>query len=227
MFKNCFKDKIPEYNINNSCCVARPGLPFILAAALAAIISFFMDWNCLQVIFFLLLAMTAIFFRDPRRDPPPPGFGVSPADGRVIRVEEGAVCPLTQSKATKVSVFMSVLNVHVNRVPIDARLDEQKYMAGKFFNASFDKASEQNERNMLLLVDADGRKVVVVQIAGLIARRIVTWVKHGESLARGQRFGMISFGSRVDLYLPPEAEIMVGLGQKVYAGWSPIWRYTD
>ncbi|MDR2457909.1 MAG: phosphatidylserine decarboxylase, partial [Clostridiales Family XIII bacterium] len=159
MFENYFKDKIPEHNINNTCLVARPGLPFILAAALAAIISFFMDWHCLLVIFSLLLIMTVIFFRDPRRDPPPPGFGVSPADGRVIRVEEGAVCPLTQAKTTKVSVFMNVFNVHVNRVPIDARLDTQKYLAGSFFNASFDKASEQNERNLLLLVDDKNRQV--------------------------------------------------------------------
>ncbi|MDR1871415.1 MAG: phosphatidylserine decarboxylase family protein [Deltaproteobacteria bacterium] len=227
MFNKFFKDKIPGYNINNTLFVARPGLPFILGFFLAFLISWLADWNCLEVIFLILFVFTVYFFRDPQRDPPPPGYGVSPADGEIIRIEEGAISPLTQAKATKVSIFMSVFNVHVNRAPIDAKIDDQKYYTGRFFNASFDKASELNERNILVLVDDKNRQVVMVQIAGLIARRIVSWVKPGQWLARSQRFGMIRFGSRVDLYLPPEAEIMVSLGQGVLAGWSPIWRYKD
>ncbi|MDR0549765.1 MAG: phosphatidylserine decarboxylase family protein [Deltaproteobacteria bacterium] len=227
MLDDYFKDKIPEFNINNSLFVARPGLPFILGLVLACLIAFFFDWNCLLVIFFLLLLFTVAFFRDPRRDPPPIGFGLSPADGQIIRVDRGATCPITLAKTIKVSVFMNVFNVHVNRVPCDARLEGQMYFAGKFFNASFDKSSTQNERNALILNDDQNRQIVMIQIAGLIARRIVSWVKPGQSLTRGQRFGLIRFGSRVDLYLPPEAEIMVGLGQKVYAGWSPIWRFPN
>ncbi|MDR1607984.1 MAG: phosphatidylserine decarboxylase family protein [Deltaproteobacteria bacterium] len=227
MLDDYFKDKIPEFNINNTLFVARPGLPFIFAAAIAFLVTFLLDWVFLEIFFFLFFVMTLIFFRDPQRNVPPPGFGLSPADGKIIRIDHGAICPLTQAKTIKVSVFMSVFNVHVNRIPIDARLDSQKYFAGQFFNASFDKSSEQNERNALVLIDDKGRQVVVVQIAGLIARRIVSWVVHGQNLQRGQRFGLIRFGSRVDLYLPPEAEIMVTLGQVVQAGWSPIWRYLD
>ncbi|MDR1577334.1 MAG: phosphatidylserine decarboxylase family protein [Deltaproteobacteria bacterium] len=227
MFDDYFKDKIPEFNINNSLFVARPGLPFIFSSGIAFFIAWFFDWNVLEILFFAFFLMTLIFFRDPRRDTPPPGFGLSPADGKIIRIDQGAICPLTQAKTIKVSVFMSVFNVHVNRSPIDARLDSQKYFAGKFFNASFDKSSELNERNALVLIDDQGREVVMVQIAGLIARRILSWVTPGQYLQRGQRFGMIRFGSRVDLYLPPEAEIMVVLGQTVRAGWSPIWRYKD
>jgi phosphatidylserine decarboxylase len=227
MFDDYFKDKIPEFNVNNTLFVARPGLPFIFGGGLAFLVAWFFDWNCLQVIFALFFIFSIAFFRDPQRLPPPPGFGVSPADGKIIRIVEGAICPLTRAKTTKVSVFMSVFNVHVNRVPVDARVDSQTYFAGKFFNASFDKSSEQNERNALVLIDDKNRQIVMVQIAGLIARRVVSWVKPGEYLTRGQRFGLIRFGSRVDLYLPPEAEIMVGLGQDVRAGWSPIWRFPE
>jgi phosphatidylserine decarboxylase len=131
---------------------------------------------------------------------------------------------LTGAESIKVSIFMNLFSVHVNRIPISGKLLSQEYYQGKFLNASFDKASLQNERNALLIEDSDGSKITVVQIAGLIARRIVTWVNIGQDLARGQRFGMIRFGSRLDLYLPKNSEIMVTLGQKVSAGWSPIWR---
>jgi phosphatidylserine decarboxylase len=227
MLDDYFKDKIPEFNINNSLVVARPGLRIIYLALAAFLIACFFDWCVLEIIFFAFLVMTIIFFRDPRRDQPPAGFGLAPADGKIIRIDREAICPITQAKSIKVSVFMNVFNVHVNRIPLNARVDSQKYFAGKFFNASFDKSSEQNERNALVLVDEKDRQIVLVQIAGLIARRIVSWVEPGQYLTRGQRFGMIKFGSRVDLYLPPEAEIMVALGQVVHAGWSPIWRFPE
>lgn len=120
---------------------------------------------------------------------------------------------------------MNVFNVHVNRIPMDGVLLEQTYFPGKFLNASFDKASEDNERNALILQTEQG-KVAMVQIAGLIARRIVTWVKEGDELKRGQRCGMIRFGSRVDLYVPVESEVVVSVGQNVSAGLSPVWRLT-
>ncbi|MDR1394596.1 MAG: phosphatidylserine decarboxylase family protein, partial [Deltaproteobacteria bacterium] len=220
MLNKYFKHKNPETNISNHLCVARPGLPIILGLALAFLITWLFSWCVLEIIFLVLFVFCLIFFRDPQRPVPPPGFGLSPADGKIIRVDEGAVCPITGAKATKVSVFLNLFNVHVNRIPIDCRLDSQKYFPGTFVNASFDKASENNERYAAVLIDEKNRQVTMIQIAGFVARRILTWVAPGQYLQRGQRYGMIMFGSRVDLYLPPEAEIMVTLGQKVQGGWS-------
>ncbi|MDR2946962.1 MAG: phosphatidylserine decarboxylase family protein [Candidatus Adiutrix sp.] len=221
--KDYFQVRVPAVNINNSLPVARPGLVFIIGTALCFLIFALADMCFGATVFFLLTAFVVWFFRDPERPTPPEGFGLSPADGRVIRVENVADNPYTHGPAKKVSIFMNVFNVHVNRIPLDGRLAEQNYYPGLFVNASFDKASEHNERNALVLDTAEGR-VALVQIAGLVARRIVSWVGEGEELRRGQRFGMIRFGSRVDLYLPPDSEIMVAIGQKVSAGWSPVWR---
>ena len=221
--KDYFQARVPALNIDNPLPVARPGLVFIIASGALFLICVLAHWACLAVIFFLLTGFIAWFFRDPERPTPPEGFGLSPADGRVIKVEMVDYNPYTRGPAKKVSIFMNVLNVHVNRIPVDGRLVEQAYFPGAFVNASFDKASENNERNALVLDTAEGR-LAFVQIAGLIARRIVSWVEEGQELRRGQRFGMIRFGSRVDLYLPVEAEVMVAIGQKVSAGWSPIWK---
>ncbi len=217
-----FKANEPAFNIYNQLPVARPGLIFIIIGAVLVLLALVLEWFCLTVIFLLLTGFTVWFFRDPERPAPPPGFGVSPADGRIIKVEK-ADNPHTNAPARKVSIFMNVFNVHVNRIPITGRLVSQVYYPGTFLNASFDKASANNERNALVLETDDGT-VTMVQIAGLVARRIVSWVAEGEKLERSQRFGMIRFGSRVDLYLPLEAEIMVTVGQNVSAGWSPIWR---
>ena len=221
--KDIFKVRQPAVNIHNTLPVARPGWIFILISAGLFLICLLADWGCLRNFFFLLTCFVAWFFRDPARPAPPAGFGLSPADGRIIAVEDLDDNPYTNAPAKKVSIFMNVFNVHVNRIPIGGRLVSQTYFPGAFLNASLDKASESNERNALLL-ETDEGKVGVVQIAGLIARRIVSWVDEGESMERGQRFGMIRFGSRVDLYLPPNSEIMVAVGQNVSAGWSPIWR---
>ena len=218
-----FKARVPAFNIDNTLPVARPGLVFIAASAVIFIICVLAGWTCLATIFFLLTCFITWFFRDPERPTPPEGFGLSPADGRVIKIETVEENPYTVGPAKKVSIFMNVFNVHVNRIPADGRLTAQTYFPGAFLNASFDKASENNERNALVLETAEG-PVAMVQIAGLIARRIVSWVAEGEELKRGQRFGMIRFGSRVDLYLPADSEIMVAIGQKVSAGWSPVWR---
>ena len=221
--KDYFKARQAPVNINNSLPVARPGLIFILMAALLFLLCLLLDWDWGRNIFFVLTLFIAWFFRDPARPTPPAGFGLSPADGRVIIIEDVQDNPYTQAPAKKVSIFMNIFNVHVNRIPLDGRLLSQTYYPGKFLNASLDKASEHNERNALILETAEG-PVAVVQIAGLIARRIVSWVGEGESLNRGQRFGLIRFGSRLDLYLPPDSEIMVTVGQNVSAGWSPVWR---
>lgn len=219
---NFFKANEPSFNIGNQLPVARPGLIFICFGGALFFLFLVAGWFCLASIFFLLTAFTAWFFRDPDRPAPPPGFGLSPADGRILKIER-TENPYTNAPAKKVSIFMNVFNVHVNRVPIGGRLVSQIYYPGAFLNASFDKASANNERNVLIM-DTDEGQVTMVQIAGLVARRIVSWVEEGEKLERRQRFGMIRFGSRVDLYLPPTSEIMVVVGQTVQAGWSPLWR---
>ena len=221
--KDCFQVQDPARNIHNQLPVARPGLIFIIVPALLALAAHAVGWNCLATIFLLAAAFSAWFFRDPERPAPPPGFGLAPADGRIIKIEAVEENPYIEGRAMKVSIFMNILNVHVNRAPVSGSLLGQTYYPGEFFNASLYKASEKNERNALVLETAEG-KVALVQIAGLVARRIVCWVREGESLERGQRFGLIRFGSRVDVYLPPDSEIMVGVGQKVMAGWSPLWR---
>jgi len=221
--KDYFGTRVPSRNIHNTLPVARPGLIFILAPAVLGLLTLALGWCIPPTILFLAAAFSFWFFRDPERPTPPPGFGLAPADGRVIRVESLPDNPYIPGPAMKVSIFMSPFNVHVNRVPSSGRLVSQTYFPGSFLNASLDKASDMNERNALVIETLEGT-VAMVQIAGLIARRIVTWVKDGDKLERGQRFGLIRFGSRVDLYLPPDSEIMVVPGQKVSAGWSPVWR---
>jgi phosphatidylserine decarboxylase len=166
------------------------------------------------------------FFRDPKRAVPEnAGLMVSPADG-VVSLIERAVPPeglgLGPAPLMRVSVFMSVFNCHVNRAPIAGKVTAVVYRPGKFLNASLDKASEENERNALAIEMADGRKIAVVQIAGLVARRIMCWTKPGDSLATGQRFGLIRFGSRLDVYLPEGFAPQVAVGQTAVAGETVI-----
>ena len=220
-----FKAKDPQFNINNSLPLARPGLPFVALELILMILFFALGWTWLAWILTAFFLFTLWFFRDPARPTPPGDFGLSPADGQIIRIEDVASNPYTEGPAKKVSIFMNVFSVHVNRAAFSGKILKQIYYPGFFLNASWDKASEQNERNAVILETPDGRQMAMVQIAGLVARRIVSWVEEGEELQRGQRFGMIRFGSRVDLYLPPEVEVMVSLGQKVNAGWSPIWKW--
>jgi phosphatidylserine decarboxylase len=164
------------------------------------------------------------FFRDPPREvPADPAAVVSPADGRIVSVGR-ARDPYLERDALKISVFMNVFNVHSNRSPVDGAVRKRWYHAGSFFNAALDKASLENERNALWLRTASGADVTCVQIAGLIARRVLCYVAEGAELARGQRFGFIRFGSRVDLYLPPDAEVTAALGDKVYAAESILAR---
>jgi phosphatidylserine decarboxylase len=166
------------------------------------------------------------FFRDPKRAVPQnAGLLVSPADG-VVSLIERAVPPagldLGPEALTRVSVFMSVFNCHVNRAPIAGTVTAVVYRPGKFFNASLDKASEENERNALAIRMADGRTIAVVQIAGLVARRILCWAKPGDSIGTGERFGLIRFGSRLDVYLPEGVAPQVTLGQTMVAGETVI-----
>ncbi|MGA8004768.1 MAG: phosphatidylserine decarboxylase, partial [Burkholderiales bacterium] len=172
-----------------------------------------------------LLALFVLqFFRDPPREiPDDPRAVLSAADGRVVAVEK-ARDPWLERDALKVSVFMNVFNVHSNRSPVDARVNKRWYHAGSFLNAALDKASLENERCALWLRTADGQDVTCVQIAGLVARRILCYVDAGGELKRGARYGFIRFGSRVDLYLPLDAEVTAALGDKVYASQSIVAR---
>jgi phosphatidylserine decarboxylase len=197
------------------------GFPFIGAFALASLV-FFWFWSPLGWLGTLLTAWCAYFFRDPPRvTPVRDGIVVAPADGRVSRIIN-AVPPvelgLGPKPLTRVSIFMSVFDCHVNRSPVSGRIERIAYHAGTFINADLDKASENNERNGLVIATASGARVVVVQIAGLVARRIVSFVREGVTIGAGERFGMIRFGSRLDVYLPEGVRPMVAEGQTAIAG---------
>lgn len=200
------------------------GLPFVFFTTVATLTFAVLDCWFMATLLLVALFLVLNFFRDPERVvPQEQGVAVSPADGKVIKVESMRD-PLTGEDRTAVCVFMNVFNVHVNRMPVAGRIARISYFGGKFLNASFDKASTDNERNAVLVEDAEGKSWTMVQIAGLIARRIICWSEEGDSLKRGQRFGLIKFGSRVDLYLPDGYEPSVRIGDKVFAGQSILAR---
>jgi phosphatidylserine decarboxylase len=197
--------------------IAREGWPFIAIAAAVALALSWLGPAWLAAIAWLAVAFCVQFFRDPTRAVPTQANAVlCPADGRVVKVGP-ARDPYVGRDALLVSVFMNVFNVHSNRSPVDGEVKGAWYNAGSFVNAALDKASTENERNALHLRTASGADVTVVQVAGLIARRILCYAKAGDRLARGQRYGFIRFGSRVDVYLPPSARPRVAVGDKVRA----------
>lgn len=202
--------------------LAREGWPFIaLAVGAAAAVAAFAGglWSLPLWVVALFVVQ---FFRDPCRSFDAGANAViSPADGRIVAVEK-ARDPYLERDALKVSVFMNVFNVHSNRVPVDGEVREVRYFPGRFFNAAIDKASLENERNAMVIDTADGTRVTCVQIAGLIARRILCYAKPGDRVERGQRFGFIRFGSRVDVYLPPDATPRAMLGDVVFAGQTVL-----
>ncbi|HEX3061700.1 MAG TPA: phosphatidylserine decarboxylase [Usitatibacter sp.] len=197
--------------------IAVEGIPFILVLLVATVgVATFFGWWSAPL--WLLLAFVLQFFRDPPR-PIPQGEGLvlCPADGRVIVVGEAPDPYRGGARSLKVSIFMNVFNVHSQRSPVDGKVREIVYSKGLFVNAAFDKASSDNERNALVLGLANGVEISCVQVAGLIARRILCYAKPGEALKRGQRYGFIRFGSRVDVYLPPGSRPRVAIGDKVKA----------
>ncbi len=203
--------------------IAREGYPFILGSALVTVIVAALGLYTLTVLFLGITSFVAFFFRDPERVvPEQQGAIVSPADGKVIEVCLSPLSDLAEEKILKISIFMSVFNVHVNRMPEEGRVTNVTYYPGKFFSANLDKASKDNERNAVSLEMGGGRQLTVVQVAGLIARRIVCGVQEGDHLSRGQRFGLICFGSRLEVYLPQEAVPAVSVGDKVLAGSSVL-----
>jgi phosphatidylserine decarboxylase len=202
--------------------LAPEGLPYIALAFLATLTFAFLEWWLLAIVFLALAGFTVNFFRDPERViPREKDVAVAPADGKVVSVGP-AKDPLTGEQMERICIFMNVFNVHVNRAPLAGTLREIKYTPGKFVNASLDKASEDNERCALGLTDEDGLHWTVVQIAGLVARRIVLRAEEGDDLARGERFGMIKFGSRVDLYLPAAYSSRLRVGDKTVAGQTIV-----
>jgi len=196
------------------------GYPFIGGLALASLILFWL-WTPLGWLGTVATLWCAYFFRDPPRlTPIREGVVVAPADGRVSRLVNAVPPPeldLGARPLLRISIFMSVFDCHVNRSPVSGRIERMVYRAGKFLSADLDKASEDNERNALVIA-AGGARIAVIQIAGLVARRIVPFVREGDAIAAGQRIGMIRFGSRVDVYLPEGARALVGEGQTAIAG---------
>jgi phosphatidylserine decarboxylase len=196
--------------------IAREGWPF-LAISFVLSVTATLWCEAWSVPLWIITLFILQFFRDPARNVPAQANAViSAADGKVIVVEK-AFDEYLQRDALKISVFMNVFNVHSNRSPIDGKVEKRWYHPGKFFNAALEKASLENERNALWLKTNDGQSVTCVQIAGLVARRILCYAKTGDTLARGQRYGFIRFGSRVDVYLAPGAVARVAIGDRVWA----------
>ena len=201
--------------------VASAGYPFILVAAFTTAILALLGFTTLTLIGLVITFCICGFFRDPDRvTPVDKGVVVSPADGKVVAAGLVDNSPFSNGEFMKISIFMSVFNVHVNRVPYNGQVKEIDYYPGKFFSANLDKASEQNEHNAVSIEMETGQPLCVVQIAGLIARRIICYIKPGDQVIRGQRFGLICFGSRLDVYLPADVKLRSAVGDKVKAGTS-------
>jgi len=210
-------------NQRHDTTIAREGYIFILIAAFLAIITGLTAPRWVALLPLLLTVFIVWFFRNPeRKTPAGEKLVISPADGKVIRIEDIQNDELISGPFRKISIFMNIFSVHVNRIPYPGRIETIRYYEGKFIAANLDKASLDNERNALLIRMEDGRTIGVIQIAGLVARRIVCWVSEGMTVKKGERFGLIRFGSRVEVLLPVDASVLVKLGDKVRAGETPI-----
>jgi phosphatidylserine decarboxylase len=200
----------------------------ILAGVVLILLGLMGGWPWITVLGVLGGGFFAYFFRDPERDiPREPGVIVSPADGKVVLVDEVQEHEFLQTSARRVAIFMNVFDVHVNRSPVAAVVREMRHRPGEYKAASRQDAGLRNEQQALVLENAGGRRLLVVQIAGLLARRIIPFVEPGQSLARGERLGLICFGSRVDLYLPGDSQVQVKTGDRVKAGSSIIGRWHE
>ncbi len=196
--------------------LAREGWPFIIGSfVLAAVWSSLVGFGFVAALLWVLFLIITQFFRDPPRTVPSVSDVVlSPADGQVVKVEQ-VMNPYTHEEAILISVFMSIFNVHCQRSPVDGVIEDVQYYPGKFLNADLDKASTENERNAIVARLKDGTRVTFVQVAGLVARRILCYVQKGDELKKGERYGFIRFGSRLDVYLPLDATPCVTIGEKV------------
>jgi phosphatidylserine decarboxylase len=199
--------------------IVQEGIPFLLVFLLVGVACAVGGFWQVSIPCFLFAIYVAFFFRNPERLPPIGSAMVgSPADGKVIYVGPAKEAEFLNEEMTKISIFMSLWDVHVNRVPIDGTVKNMKYRKGRFMAASEDGASQENERNALLIETSRGEKIVLVQVAGLIARRIVCYPTIGAFILKGQRMGLIRFGSRCDVYLPKSAEVCLKLGDRVLGG---------
>jgi phosphatidylserine decarboxylase len=206
---------------------AREGYPWIFGLGVSTLVLNLLSFQTIGLLFLLLTLFIAFFFRDPERTAPRDERVIlSPADGRVVTLEKNLwEARFLAAPATRVGIFMSPLDVHVNRVPISGQVASVHYQPGQFRPAFAADASNVNEQNAVTIQDAQGRRVLLVQVAGILARRIVCAVKGGEYVHQGDRYGMIMLGSRVDVYCPPEVELRVQIGQRVRAGETIIGEY--
>ena len=204
--------------------VAREGWERIVLAFVLAGAVHFLGGMWIAAVFWIAALLVLQFFRDPPRSIPDlPGGVVSPAHGRVVAIQPDQD-PFSGSSSTRISIFINIFSVHSNRIPVAGQIVARKYFPGRFFNAALEKASSENERCAVQIETEQGRQVSCVQIAGWVARRVLTYVDVGDSVARGQRYGFIRFGSRVDVYLPSDAEIVVKAGKWVLSGSDIIAR---
>jgi len=203
--------------------MAKEGFPFFLPMVLVTVILGIMGWKVWMSLGILLSLFIAYFFRNPRREIPNlQNVILSPADGRIVHVGECEEDRFLKEKTLKISIFMSLFDVHINRAPVSGTILAEKYLPGRFLIANVEKSSLLNEQNALILETEDRYKILLIQIAGFVARRIVCYAKAGDTLGKGEVFGLIRFGSRVDLYLPPEVKPIVRVGQHVKGGESII-----
>lgn len=203
--------------------VAKEGLPFIASGFILTSISLAVGWRCPALILFLITLFIVWFFRNPRRNIPDTcDLIVAPADGKIIEVKEELEKRYLNERAIKVSIFMSIFNVHINRIPYSGKVLSVSYKPGRFISANRDKASLENEQNAVIIGTKEGKRILFIQIAGLIARRIVCRLNAGNNVERGERFGLIRFGSRVDIFLPPDVELKIRKGSKVKGGETVI-----
>jgi phosphatidylserine decarboxylase len=203
--------------------LAKAGYPFIFAGVFITVVFALLGLVTLSLTGLAATFFICYFFRDPDRViPDDAGCVVSPADGKIISAGLVDNSHFFEGSCMKISIFMSIFNVHVNRVPHEGRIKEVQYYPGKFFSANLDKASAHNEHNAVFIETKGGKNICTVQVAGLIARRIICNVQKGDIVDRGQRFGLICFGSRVDVYLPPGIRLKVAVGDKVKAGTSVL-----
>lgn len=203
--------------------LASAGYPFIFASTFTTAVFALLGLVALSLMGLAATFFICFFFRDPDRViPNASGCVVSPADGKVIAAGLMDNSRFSEGPCIKVSIFMSIFNVHVNRIPHEGQVKKIHYYPGKFFSANLDKASSHNEHNAIFLKTEEGKNICTVQIAGLIARRIICKLQKDDMVTRGQRFGLICFGSRLDVYLPPEINLKVAVGDKVKAGTSVL-----
>ena len=212
-----------KYRKNHNSPVVLEGLPFIIPPGAVTVVAFSCGAFLPAVLLCVVTAFVIWFFRNPERKAPEDAKAViSPADGKVVSIENVIENDLVKGPCKKISIFMNIFNVHVNRIPYSGTVESVRHEKGKFLPANLDKASALNEKNTVLVKIDEGKEILTVQIAGIIARRIVCWLKEGMYAWKGERFGLIKFGSRLEVFLPSDTTISVKVGDKVKAGETPI-----